>query len=419
MSSFTISSEDENWVEDHILFDDDNDNIDFLHRIARRERRSGHLVRGNLQPHPRLESAWQSLYKSDDERAFITTMSVDKVTFNYLLSAGFRRAWNNRTIPRNDVNAAGRTRLGRRSLAAEGALGLLLHHLCSTMNETGLQLIFAIVPSVLSRYINFGLDILLQVLRQIPEATISWPTPEEMQTYSEAINQRHPTIHGAFGFMDGLGVPVGVSGDPLVENANYNGWKKCHKVTSVIAFAPDGTIIATRMNAPGSWHDSRVARPIYELLLDQTPPGFYLLADTAFPHLGRGENQKIHTPLKQGAKLRGLTRAQKLERLERSNDVTSARQAAEWGMRAIQGAFARLRVPLDANDAVCRARLLEVCFRLHNVRTRMVGINQIQTVYMPAWTGGQPDFFERLNAMLFPPTRQINRARTYHLELVD
>lgn len=259
MLNSILTTEEDNWIEDNLLFDDSDDEVDYLwrrnvavvyifgaivlgdrHRISRRERRSGHLVRANLQPQPRIESAWQSLYKSDDDRAFITTTSVDIETFRYLLSAGFRHAWNTRTIPRNDVSATGRTRLGRRSLDAEGALGLLLHHLCSTTNETGLQLIFAVVPSVLSRYIDFGLEILLEVLKGIPEAAISWPTLAEMQVYSDAIEERHPTIHGAFGFMDGLGVPVGVSGDPLVENANYNGWKKCHKVTSVIVFAPDG-----------------------------------------------------------------------------------------------------------------------------------------------------------------------------------
>ena len=44
----------------------------------------------------------------------------------------------------------------------------------------------------------------------------------------------------------------------------------------------EGVIIACSFNAPRSWHDSCVAQPIYEKLLNDTPDGFYLVADTAF-----------------------------------------------------------------------------------------------------------------------------------------
>jgi hypothetical protein len=43
------------------------------------------------------------------------------------------------------------------------------------------------------------------------------------------------------------------------------------------------TINAANLNAPGSWHSSRVAQPIYKKLLKQTPGGFYLVAETVFP----------------------------------------------------------------------------------------------------------------------------------------
>lgn len=44
-----------------------------------------------------------------------------------------------------------------------------------------------------------------------------------------------------------------------------------------------GTVIACKLNAPGSWHDSRVAQAIYEKLCTATPEGYYLVTDTAFP----------------------------------------------------------------------------------------------------------------------------------------
>ena len=43
-----------------------------------------------------------------------------------------------------------------------------------------------------------------------------------------------------------------------------------------------GTILEAILNAPGSWHDLWVALPVYERPINNTPEGFYLVADTAF-----------------------------------------------------------------------------------------------------------------------------------------
>jgi hypothetical protein len=73
-----------------------------------------------------------------------------------------------------DVSATGKPRLCARSLDAAGALGLVLHYLNSTMREISLQQIFALIPTTVSRYITFGLKILLKVLQKMPDATIEW-----------------------------------------------------------------------------------------------------------------------------------------------------------------------------------------------------------------------------------------------------
>ncbi|KAG9128413.1 hypothetical protein FRC07_013753 [Ceratobasidium sp. 392] len=275
-------------------------------------RRAGYLRRQDLMPLPRVELPSQALYQSQEDRAFITTMSVDVRTFNYLLRAGFERAWNTRTIKRSDVNPHGATRMGRCSLDAPGALGLMLHYLCSTSRFTALQQIFAIVPSVLSRYVRTGLPILLEFLKNIPEGVIKWPTREQMADYSDLINRRHPDINGAFGFLNGLSLPVATSGDPLVESANYNGWLHKHKISNILLFAPDGTIIFCTINAPGSWHDANVAQDVYGKLMNNTPRGYFLIADTAFPKLQQGLLDKIHMPLKARTSRRHLPRARLL-----------------------------------------------------------------------------------------------------------
>jgi hypothetical protein len=68
---------------------------------------------------------------------------------------------------------------------------------------------------------------------------------------------------------------------------------------SVIA----GEIIASCTNYPGSWHDSQVAQGIYEKLDTETPDGFSLVADSAFPQGYDRIAGKIRVPLKAGEKL--------------------------------------------------------------------------------------------------------------------
>lgn len=157
---------------------------------------------------------------------------------------------------------------------------------------------------------------------------------------------------------------------------------------------------------------------IYKKLLEETPDGHFLIADTAFPRNGDGLANKIKTPLKHGGRFpRGTTRAQAQNMVAYSNAITSARQAVEWGMRAIQGAFGRLRMPLDINDPVGRRTLIETCLRLHNLRTRRIGNNQIRTVYMSNWGSAQSNFLENLHDMMFQEIRQNDRVRRFYVEL--
>jgi hypothetical protein len=212
-------------------------------RRLRAERRYAHrtyLTRPELQPNPREESAWQRLYRSQNDRAFITTMGLNVAAFDQILSAGFEESWNSTAIPRNDVTRTAAPRLYRRSLDAAGALGLILHFLSSTMPEVSLQQIFALIPTTTSRYINFSFGILLAALRKIQEASILWPEGDEFEELADLVIARHHLLTGAFGTMDGLNLAIQVSRDQEIENATYNGWLHEHFVSSVLAFGSNG-----------------------------------------------------------------------------------------------------------------------------------------------------------------------------------
>jgi hypothetical protein len=118
---------------------------------------------------------------------------------------------------------------------------------------------------------------------------------------------------------------------------------------NVLTFAPDGTIIHAILNAPGSWNNSHVAEQLYTMLLNNTPPVFCILADTAFPCCTNCLDYCILAPKKKGDRLPKDPR--EFAQLKVLNkQVVSALQAAEWGMRAIQGFFSLLKLPLPATN---------------------------------------------------------------------
>src|SRR6201996_2508050 len=98
--------------------------------------------------------------------------------------------WNMTAIPRNDVSLVALPCINHRSLDAAGALGLTLHYLASTMCELSLQQIFGLIPSTVSRYLSFSLQILLNVLRKIPAACIEWPRGKTFNHFTNHIVER-------------------------------------------------------------------------------------------------------------------------------------------------------------------------------------------------------------------------------------
>jgi hypothetical protein len=110
------------------------------------------------------------------------------------------------------------------------------------------------------------------------------------------------------------------------------------------------------------------------------PPGFYLVADTAFPRGVQSIEGRIRAPVKAGNKLRG-TRTEIEDALHFDRQLLSYRQTAEWGNRGLQGSFGRLRVLLEVAHKGRWGDLLETCVRAFNLRCRRVGFNQIRSVY--------------------------------------
>ncbi|KIJ43747.1 hypothetical protein M422DRAFT_60301 [Sphaerobolus stellatus SS14] len=321
-----------------------------MEREAQVERRHNHRL---YLKHPELLR---------NPRAFITTMGFDVATFLVILG-NFAEEWDATPIPCNDTSSVGEARIGRHSLDAAGALGLVLHYLNSTMCEVSLQQIFALIPITISHYLNFSLQILM--------------------------------------------LTVATTDNPEWENATYNGWLHSHCCNNVLVFSPRGEIIAVRINAPGSWHDSCVAKSIYQNLCDCISDGYYLVADTAFPCGTKQIDRKIKASLKSGQQLPLDT--QELNQLLHLN-----RQLLSYR------SFGHLRLPLDANNNQAHEQLLKVCLWLFQLRTRLVGINQIKNVYEPIWKEAEgADMWEGFENMMYGTVINRDRVSRFHIVVAE
>ena len=330
------------------------------------------------------------LLNCDDEPSWIALCGFTKTVFLEIYEhfcPTFARMWQEERGP---VSTRGR----RASLYRDGdctrVLLLALMFLITCTQQKVMCMLFGVSPSSLSRYLRTGLRALLSALKEMPEAKVRWPNHEEQDAYFLLIKKKYPDIKfRPFGFIDGLNLPVLESGDFFTQNADYNGYLAGTFKSNILVYAPDGTVIYAIMNLPGSYHDAWAATDL-RIRMREKPgflrEGYCIVGDTAFPRTKDMEG-KIVTPYKQDDVERVFhtaTREELMEMRVRHSYVVSIRQAAEWGMREIQGQFARLRLPLPC-DAFERQRMLAIIIHLHNLRARRVEINQIRTVYSPLW----------------------------------
>ena len=102
------------------------------------------------------------------------------------------------------------------------------------------------------------------------------------------------------------------------------------------------------------------------------------------------------------ARYRFMIKSGQDELLHRSNSITyrtmcqatSARQSAEWGMRALQGSFPRLKDRMYYEEWGKRRLILLSVVLMFNHRTSLIGLNQLISIYMPQMEFLVNDLFE-------------------------
>lgn len=321
-----------------------------------------YLLKKDLPP-PSL-SAWRTLYETKRDESFIDVMGFDVKTFHEIYDLIFDKK----------VQTMGRPH----SLDNKSKLALTLHWLNSTMRQKTLAQLFGVTPTTVSETIQHVIDLINKKLINHPDCLIQWPSEDKMKELAALVHARAKELPDVFGFVDGLWLPIPNDRDEAKQNAYYNGWKSAPSISNVLCFSPEGKIIYAAYNMPGSWHDLTCANGLRKFLDTATPSPYRILGDKAFNTGNKELKKKLLTPMFEHELSPNLRDRQKEIRMHQL--IVRERQAAEWGMRALQGTFARLTMRLS-HDSKQRRKLLTSVFLLHNLHVARGGRNQIRAVY--------------------------------------
>lgn len=363
------------------LCDDRTRRSPFQRSLSRQDKRRRDRRIARLALHSPSMSSFEVLFGSGDDRSLITLTGFDHHTFRRMLEL-FEPLYGMYS-PYPHPNRATRLRhdnhVGRpRSLNPTQALALTLAWYRTRGSAFVLCMLFGISESVCAQFVKFGRAILLRALSRDGDAMVRLPSEAEARDFCAAFAAHYPMLHDVFAVADGLKIQIQASGDFLTQNRYYNGWTHGHYVGSVLVFAPNGTIVACAINAPGSMHDSSIAEwgGVYEKLqLMYDRYGVRCVVDSAF--------SKSEYPFLIKSSQDAYPFAKCAADIIRAQQATSARQASEWGMRGLQGSFPRIHDPLRFEEKDERKTILYLLVLLYNFRSRRVGINQILSTFMP------------------------------------
>ena len=116
-----------------------------------------------------------------------------------------------------------------------------------------------------------------------------------------------------------------------------------------------------------------------------TPPVYAVFGDSAFLNETRTTNRKLVRARKTNETFEIPSSAVLAAGdVIMQHAITSERQSAKWGVRALKGPFERLKTPL-LRDSYKRYRpiyiYVGICCNLFTFRTKIFCFNQIQTTY--------------------------------------
>ena len=170
-------------------------------------------------------SQWYQIYQTRDVGTFISTVSIDPDSFDYLLEE----------FSKHYIVGSFGGRGGRppRLLHKHAVLGCLLHYYSAPMEYKTLSELFSIVPSTLSRTLKKAEYAMAETLKNIPEARIVFPSKAKQRRWAKITQKMEPIVRGVFAWADGKNLRVQEPSDIDLQNALYNGRSNLYVLSDV------------------------------------------------------------------------------------------------------------------------------------------------------------------------------------------
>lgn len=160
-------------------------------------------------------------------------------------------------------------------------------------------------------------------------------TNVEVEDFQIAFSKKYYMLKNVYCVLDGQKQYMEQSGDTIIQNMFYKG----HYVGNIFVFAPNGVVISCVINAPGEMYDYIITEwgGVYKKIRtvhDET--GGKCVVDSEF---WKGQYPFL-IKFVQDYVMGSDGTAEYILTLQQ---VTSARQASEWRMRAFQGTLPKLK----------------------------------------------------------------------------
>lgn len=356
--------------------------------------RPGGYLREDHPDGPR-KSWWGRLKQKKRLGAMVRFLGVPTMIFNRIVSAA------KPLDERGNRGGSGRPRW----LDLEDLVALGLRRTQVFGKQECFEPEFGLTRTCVSRYLEYAEYLIHDAMLTIPEARFGFPDPVLSKAAWKAAQMK-------FGkFPEGT-IPKGEVIDYLLDGTRTRGrscsnWERQqlflgkNKVISynhIIAFSYTGVIIDMSVAHPGSVHDAKAARHMFKRLQD---PDFNPGRVSALVDVGlRGFCNSNFLP--------GRVNVYRPQMKESYGDVdpdladrfsaraTVLRQPDEMGNGQFKRSFALLEkiIGIDVDSQRQLARDFLTCGRIFNMRTRLVGMNQVKTMFMPLIDA---NFEEQLN----------------------
>jgi DDE superfamily endonuclease len=165
-----------------------------------------------------------------------------------------------------------------------------------------------------------------------------------------------------------------------MQNLFYNGWTHNHYISNLFLYSPDRKIRACYVNAPGSVHDSTMAKwgGLYQKVDNMYRIyGVKIVVDSAFASKARDLDYKSFQNIIDND-------GNVQQAFDIQQQATSVRLLSEWGMRALKASFPRLNDRMIYEEKGGEWRLImSMIVLLYIFGACVVGLNQIQSSFMP------------------------------------